>query len=56
MEIVIHCIVVNDSYQQNSRALHKFVPNKWFGQLLDVSPEYFIFLKGIDSEFSYIQA
>ena len=36
---LIHCNVVNNSsYQQNSRALYTFVPNKSFGQLLDISP------------------
>ena len=53
--VLIHCNVVNNSYQQNSRVLYKFVPNKSFGQLLDISPENFIFLKTFDSEFSYIE-
>ena len=35
--------------------LYTFVPNKSFGQLLDISPENFIFLKTFDSEFSYIE-
>ena len=54
--ILIYCNVVNNSYQQNSRALYTFVPNKSFGQLLDISPENVIFLKPFDSEFSYIEA
>ena len=53
--VLIHCNVVNSSYQQNSRGLFTFVPNKSFGQLLDISPEKFIFLKTFDSEFSYIE-
>ena len=36
---LIHCNAVNKSYQQNSRVLYTFVPNKSFGQLLDVSPK-----------------
>ena len=52
---LIHCNVVNNSYQQNSRVLYTFVPNKSFGQLLDISPEHFIFLKTFDPEFSYIE-
>ena len=32
-----------------------FVPNKSFGQLLDISPNNFIFLKTFDSKFSYIE-
>ena len=51
----ILCNVVNNSYQQNSRVLYTFVPNKSFGQLLDISPKNFIFLKTFDSEFSYIE-
>ena len=54
-EVLIHCNVVNNSYQQNSRVLYTFVPNKSFGQLLDISPENFIYLKTFDSEFSYIE-
>ena len=33
-EVLIHCNVVNNSYQQKSRVLYTFVPNKSFGQLL----------------------
>ena len=32
--------------------LHTFVPNKSSGQLVDISPRNFIFLKAFDSEFS----
>ena len=50
----MYCNVVGNSYQQNSRVLYTFVPNKSFGQLLDFSPENFLFLKKCDSEFFYI--
>ena len=53
--VLIHCKVVNNSYQQNSRVLYTFVPNKSFGQLLNISPKNFIFLKIFDSEISYIK-
>ena len=53
--VLIHCNIVNNSYQQNSRILYTFVLNKSFGQLLDISLENFIFLKTFDSEFSYIE-
>ena len=46
--ILIHCNVVNNSYQQNSRDLYTFVPNKSFGKLLDIPLENFIFLKTFD--------
>ena len=53
--VLVHCNVVNNSYQQNSRALYTFAPNKSFGQLLNISPDDFTFLKTLDSEFSYIE-
>ena len=52
--ILVHCNIVNKSYQQDSRVLYTFVPNKSFGQLLDISSKSFIFLKTFNSEFSYI--
>ena len=42
-------------YQQNSRVSYTFAPNKSFGQLLDISPEKFLFLETFDSEFLYIE-
>ena len=53
--VLIHCNVVDISYLQNSRVLYTFVPNKLLGQLLDISPKHFVFLKIFDSEFSYIE-
>ena len=35
--VLIHCIIVNKDYQQDSRVLHTFFPNKLFGQLLDIT-------------------
>ena len=53
--VLIHFYVVNNSYQQNSRVLYTFVPNKLFNQLLDISPENVTLWKTFDSEFSYIE-
>ena len=43
--VLIRCNIVNNDYQQDSRVLYTFVRNKLFGQLLDISPKNFIFLK-----------
>ena len=37
--VLIHCNIVNNDYQHYSRVLYTFVPNKSFGQLLDISPK-----------------
>ena len=34
--ILVHYNFVINSYQQNSRVLYTFVPNKWFGPLLEI--------------------
>ena len=41
--VLIHCNIVNNSYQRNSRILYTFVPNKPFGSLLEISPSNHIF-------------
>ena len=43
--VLLHCNFVNNIYQQNLRVLYTFIPNKSFGQLLDISPKNVIFLK-----------
>ena len=40
--VLIQCNVVNNDYQQDSGAQCTFVLNKWFGQLLDITPRNFI--------------
>ena len=50
--IIIHYNVVNNSYQQNSKVLYTFIPKKLLGQLLNISPQNFIFLQTFDSQFS----
>ena len=48
--ILVHCDIVNNNYQQDSRALYTFVPNKPFGTLLEISPTNHIFLNTFNSE------
>ena len=46
---------VNNDYQQDSRILYTFVPNKPFGSLLEVSPTNNLFLKTFNSELQEIK-
>ena len=48
--VLVHCNLVNNDYQQDSRILYTFVPNKPFGSLLEISPTNHIFLKTFNSE------
>ena len=42
--VLVYCDIVNNDYQQDSRVLYTFVPNKPFGSLLEISPTNNIFL------------
>ena len=53
--ILIHCNIVKNDNQQDLKVLYTFAPNKPFGQLLEVSPTSFIFLKRFNSKFSCIE-
>ena len=50
--ILVHCNIVNNDYQQDSRVLHTFVTNKPFGSLLEISPTNHIFLETFNSEYN----
>ena len=52
--VLVLCNMVNRDYQQDSRVLYTFVPNKSFGSLLDISPSNHIFLKTFNSEYNEI--
>ena len=52
--VLVHCNIVNNDYQQDSRVLYTFVPNKPFGSLLEISPANHIFLKIFNSEYDEI--
>ena len=53
--VLIHCNRVDNDYQQDSRILYTFVPNKTFGSLLEISPINHVFLKTFNSEFQVIK-
>ena len=53
--VLVHCNVVNNSYQQASKVFFTFVPNKKYGQLITVSPHSLIMLKAVNTEFSFIE-
>ena len=53
--VLVHCNLVNNSYQQHSRVLFTFVPIKQYGQLISISPHSLVFLKTMNTEFSEIE-
>ena len=53
--VLVHCNLVTNSYQQASRVLFTFAPNKQYGQLISISPNSLIFLKTMNTEFVEIE-
>ena len=53
--VLVYCNLVNNSYQQHSRVLFTFVPNKQYSQLISISPHSLVFLKTMNTEFSEIE-
>ena len=53
--VIMHCNIVDNNYQQNSRVFYTFVPNKSFGHFSDILHKISIFLKTFNSRFSYIE-
>ena len=53
--VLVDCDILNNDYQQDSRILYTFVPNKPFGSLLEISPTSHIFLETFNSEYDKIK-
>ena len=52
---LVHCNLVNNSYQQTSKVLFTFVTNEQFGQLITILPHLLTVLKTTNAEFQSIQ-
>ena len=48
---LVHCNLRNNNYQQASKVLFTFVPNKQFGQLISITPYSLTMLKTTNAEF-----
>ena len=52
--VLVRCNLVNNNYQQTSKVLFTFVPNKQFGQLKNISPHSLTMLGTTNTEFPFI--
>ena len=53
--VLVHCNLVKNDYQHTSKVLFSFVPNKQFGQLINISPNTLTMMNTVNTEFSYIE-
>ena len=53
--VLVHCNLVNNNYQQASKVLFTFVPNRQFSILITITPNTPNMLKTTNAEFSFIK-
>ena len=53
--VLVHCNLVKNNYQHSSKVLFSFVPNKQFGQLINISPNTLTMMNTVNTEFSHIE-
>ena len=51
----MHSNLVKNYYQHTSKVLFRFVPNKQFGQLINISPHYLVMMNTVNTEFSFVE-
>ena len=51
----MHCNLVENDYQHTSEVLISFVPNKQFGQLINISPQSLTMMNTVHTEFSFAE-
>ena len=53
--VLVHCNLVNNNYQQASKVLFTFVPNKQIGQLITIGAHTLKMVNTTNTEFSSIE-
>ena len=53
--VLVHCNLVKNDYQHPSKVVFSFVPNKQFGQLINISQQALIMMNTVNTEFSYVE-
>ena len=53
--VLVHCNLVKNDYQHTSKVLFTFVPNKHFGQLINISPDSLTMMNTINTKFFFVE-
>ena len=53
--VLVHCNSVQNDYQHTSKVLFSFVPNKKFGQLINISSHSLTMMNTVNTEFSFVE-
>ena len=52
---LVHYNLVKNDYQHSSKVLFSFVPNKQFGQVINISPNTLTMMHTVNTEFSFVE-
>ena len=52
---MVHCNLVKNDYQHTSKVLVSFVPNKQFGQLINISSHSLTMMNTVNTEFFFVE-
>ena len=53
--VLVYCNLIKNDYQHSSKVLFSFVPNKQFGQLINISPHSLTMMNTVNTEFSFVE-
>ena len=53
--VLVHCNLVKNDYQLISKVLFTFVPNKQFGQLINILPHSLTMMNTVNTQFSFVK-
>ena len=53
--VLMHCNLVKNDYQQTSKVLFTFIPNKQFGQLINISSHSLTMINTVNTEFTFVE-
>ena len=51
----MHCNLVKNDYQHTSKVSFSFVPNKQFGQLINISQHFLTMMNTVNTETSFVE-
>ena len=53
--VFVHFNLVKNDYQHSSKVIFSFVPNKQFGELINISPNTLAMMNTINTEFFFVE-
>ena len=53
--VLVHCNLVKNDYEHTSKVLFTFIPNKQFGQLINISPHSLKMMNTVNTGFSSVE-